>query len=136
MPASYRIDKDRRRVVTVGQGPIGWDDIIWHMDDLTKNPDFDPTFSQLLDFSRVTEVNLSHDQIFELAKRTVFSKGSKRAFVTANKAHYGLSRMFQSYRKMFGAETIHVFTSFAEAEGWLNRREEPDEHAHARGSTA
>jgi hypothetical protein len=129
MPASYRIDRVKRRVTTVGAGTVSWDDIISHMESLAKDPDFQPTFTQLLDFTGVTRVDLNHDQIFELAKRTVFSKGSKRAFVTANAYQYGMSRMFQSYRKMFGTEAIHVFRGLEEAERWLEHKDEPGERA-------
>ena len=136
MPASYRIDKVKRRVTTVGEGTVSWDDIISHMESLAKDPDFQPTYSQLLDFTGTTKITLTHDQIFEVARRTMFSKGSKRAFVTANAYQYGMTRMFQSYRKMFGAETIHVFKSMEEALRWLEHKDEPGEHAPIPGRRA
>ncbi len=129
MPVAYTIDREKGRVISWGEGTISWDDIIAHMDSLTKDRDFRPTFSQLIDFTKVTKIELTHDQIYELAKRTVFGRGSMRAFVAGNPIQYGLSRMFQSYRKMFGTETIHIFTDPGEATQWLERKAQPKESA-------
>jgi hypothetical protein len=131
MPTSYRIDKEKGRVTSWGEGAITWDDIVGHMESLKTDPDFKPTFSQLIDFSKATRIELSHDQVFELAKRTLFAKGSRRAFVASSPIAYGLSRMYQSYRKMFGAETIHIFTDRGEATQWLDHEAQPKEPAKA-----
>jgi len=129
MPVAYTIDKEKRRVVSWGEGALSWDDIIAHMESLTKEPEFEPTFSQLIDFTNVTKIELTHDQIYELAKRTVFTRGAMRAFVAGNPIQYGLSRMFQSYRKVFGTETIHIFTDRREATEWLDHETQPKESA-------
>jgi hypothetical protein len=129
MPVAYTIDKEKGRVVSWGEGVVGWGDIIAHMEGLTKEPDFRPTFSQLIDFAKVTRIELTHDQIYELAKRTVFEKGAMRAFVAATPIQYGLSRMFQSYRKIYGAETIHIFADRREATQWLDHEAQPKESA-------
>lgn len=79
MPAFYKIDKDRRLVLTTGSGVYTLADAVSHMDKLTKDPDFDPRFSQIVDFTQVTRIELSADEIRRLAQRTIFSGSSRRA---------------------------------------------------------
>ena len=49
--AFYNIDKERRLVLSSGNGVLTKEDLLGHMDRLSKDPDFDPDFSQVLDFT-------------------------------------------------------------------------------------
>ena len=93
------------------------------MDRLSADPDFEPTFSQLIDFAGITKVTLSHDEIYDLASRHVFAPGAKRALVTPTMEQFGLARMFQSYRSVKGETGIRVFTRMEEALAWLGINE-------------
>lgn len=59
MPAIYKIDKERRLVLTSASGVFTLADAVSHMERLSKDPDFDPSFSQIADFTQVTRVELS-----------------------------------------------------------------------------
>jgi hypothetical protein len=120
MPAEFRIDRGRRRVFTTGNGVLSWDDAVGHMERLSKDPDFDPAFSQLADFRKVTAFELTHDQIYDLANRRVFADGAKRAFVTETPTQFGLARMFQTYLSSKGAQGIRIFSNIEEAIRWLD----------------
>jgi hypothetical protein len=120
MPISTRTDSVKRRVYCTGYGILTSDEVNEHMDVLVRDPEFEGTFSQLVDFRDVTEVRLTHDEIFELAKRQVFSDTSKRAFVMANPMQFGLARMFQSYRAAKGERGIRIFTNAEDAVTWLD----------------
>lgn len=120
-------------MVSAGDGVLSWDAALGHMERLSQDPQFDPAFSQLMDFRGVTRVDLSHDQIYELAQRRVFSDGARRAIVAPSPVQFGLARMFQSYSLARGARGIQIFPEMGEAVAWLNlaaaRAEgEPDPH--------
>jgi hypothetical protein len=51
MAAKYEIDRSRRLVLTTASGELSPKDIQGHMDRLTGDPDFDPDFYQLADFT-------------------------------------------------------------------------------------
>ena len=123
MPIDYKIDRAKRRVVSTGNGDFSHKDAKGHMDRLSADPDFDPTFSQLIDFAGITKVSLTHDKIYDLAARHVFASDAKRAFVTVTMEQFGLARMFQSYRSAKGESGIHVFTDMKEAIAWLDVKE-------------
>ena len=75
-------------------GTITDDEAFSFQDKLRNDHDFDPSFSQLADFTKVTLVDLSTNAIHHLAERNPFGLGSKRAFVAPSDLMYGLSRMF------------------------------------------
>jgi len=119
MAASYHIEKELGVVFTSGSGTFGFADAVDHMNRLKKDPDFNPSFSQLLDYREVTEISLTHDQIVELASVQIFSAEAKRAFLVATPEHYGLARVFQNYRAVTGDKSIRVFMDAGEAFAWL-----------------
>ncbi len=94
------------------------------MDRLSADPEFDLTFSQLIDFAGITKVALSHDEIYDLSSRHVFAPEARRAFVTTTMEQFGLARMFQSYRAAKGETGIRVFTLMEEALVWLEFKTE------------
>lgn len=119
MPADYKIDKGRRFVLSTGTGLLSREDILGHMDRISVDPDFDPTFSQLLDFTRVTEVGFGPDEVRQFAERNIFSSRSRRAFVVQNDLHFGLARMFEIHRELRGETGIAVFRSMEDAMDWI-----------------
>ena len=56
MPTFYKIDRQRRLVMTTYSGVLTAADALGHQAKLLKDPDFDPTFSQLFDVTHVTDV--------------------------------------------------------------------------------
>jgi hypothetical protein len=109
MPSSYKIDKENRLVISTGTGVLTMADALAHQEQLLKDPDFDPSFSQLLDFTHVTDVELSSEEIHRLARTTVFSANSRLAFLANSDLKLGLARMFAIIRESFGEKGIRVF---------------------------
>jgi hypothetical protein len=72
MPAFYKIDKERKLVMSTGSGVYTMADALAHQDKLLKDPDFDRSFSQLYDFTHITDIELSSEDIRTLARSTVF----------------------------------------------------------------
>jgi len=127
MPSSYKIDKENRLVISTGSGVLTLPDALAHQEQLLKDPDFDPSFSQLLDFTHVTDVELSSEEIHRLARTTVFSANSRRAFLVNSDLKFGLARMFAIMRESFGEKGIRVFRNSDDALDWVlgRSREQP-----------
>ena len=89
------------------------------MDKLSKDPDFDPSFSQIVDFTQVRRIELSADEIRSLAQRTIFSATSRRAFIAPDEVAFGIGRMFQILRGLEGEKGIRIFRSLEEALDWV-----------------
>jgi len=119
MPAEYTIDKSRRMVFSKAYGIIVDQDVYAHQEKLRDDPDFDPSFFQLVNCTGVTKADdLSTDAIYELARRHLFGAESKRAFVAPQRLVYGLIRMFQILTDDYPDELV-VFKDLAEARKFL-----------------
>jgi len=124
MPAFYKIDKERRLVLSSATGSFNKEDALGHQNRLRADPDFDPTFSQLMDFTHVTQVLLTPADVKQLAISNIFSKESRRAFLVANDLEFGLARMYEILRENAGERGIRVFRSLEEALDWVLSRQE------------
>jgi hypothetical protein len=118
MSADYKIDKERRLVLSSGSGLLTKEDILGHMDRLSKDPDFEPDFSQLADFSQVTGVEFGPEDVRQFAQRDIYSSRARRAIVVKDDLQYGLARMFEIHRDLKGETGIRVFRSLDEALEW------------------
>lgn len=119
MPAFYKIDKERRLVMSSASGVFTLADAVSHMERLAKDPDFDASFSQIADFTQVTRVELSSDEIRRLAQRGIFSADSRRAFIAPNEVTFGIGRMFETLRSFEGERGIRIVRSLEEALDWV-----------------
>ncbi len=118
MPAFYFIDKEHGVVMSSGSGVLTREDMVGHQNRLLKDPDFDPTFSQILDFTNITRVDVKPEDILFLAERNVFSSISHRAVIAENDLAYGLARMFEMIREAKGEIGVRVFRDREEALAW------------------
>ena len=119
MPAQYKIDKSQKMVFSIGYGIITDQDAFAHQEKLRDDPDFDPSFSQLLDCTSVTtSVNLSTEAIYKLARRNPFGDGSKRALVASKKLLYVSFRLFEILTEEHPDEIV-VFRDLTEARKFL-----------------
>lgn len=123
MPAFYKIDRENRLVMTTASGTVTLADALAHQEKLRRDPDFDPSFSQLLDVSFVTRLEITSEHVRLLAQSSSFSQNSRRAVLVSNDTAYGLARMFEMLRESAGDTGIEVFRSLEEALDWvLSRR--------------
>ncbi|PYT43933.1 MAG: hypothetical protein DMG47_12400 [Acidobacteria bacterium] len=119
MPASYKIDKELRLVTTIGSGRLRWGDALAHQESLRKDPDFDPSFSQLMDLTQVTQYDIDSNDIHKLTHRGVFSPTSRGAILVEGDLGYGFGRMFEILRDNAGESGIRVFRRRDEALDWV-----------------
>lgn len=121
MPLSFRIDASRRRVEAVANGPLLGEEIIALQREVAGSPGFDLDFDLLFDFTAISAVQVSADQIKVIADQTPFGAKTRRAYVTKNPAAYGLSRMFDAF---LGDRStgVQIFPDRAAAERWLGQK--------------
>lgn len=119
MSHAYRIDKERRLVTTSAWGVVTRDDVFSHQEKITADPDFVPTYSQLLDFTRMTKLEFTAADVKAFAAKRIFAPTAKRAIVVPDLELFGLARMFEILRDAKGDEGIRVFTKIEEAKEWL-----------------
>ncbi len=119
MPAFYKIDKERRLVMSTGSGVLTRADIAAHQERLSKDPDFDPRFSQLLDCTHLIKVEIGPADVRLFAQKNIFSEDSRRAFVVKDDLQFGLARMFEMLREASGERGIRVFRSLDEGLDWI-----------------
>ena len=119
MPAFYKIDKERRIVLSTGSGIVTKDDLMGHQDRLLEDPDFDRSFCQLWNLTQVTGAKVKATDVEIMARRDVFSPLSRRAIVVATDEHYGLARMFQIHRELSGEQGIRIFRNLDDGLDWI-----------------
>jgi len=119
MPATYEIDKKRRLVITMGLGRVTLAEAMANQERLSKEPDFDPSYSQLMDVTRADLASLTANDIRTIAERNVFSPESRRAIVVSSNLGYGFGRMFETLREIAGEKGVRIFRDLDEAVDWL-----------------
>ena len=109
-------------MISTGSGTLTLQDFLTHQERLLKDPDFDPSYSQLADFTQVTEMKPVPGGIRQVARTDVFSPTSRRAIIVKDDLQYGFSRMFQIERDLRGESGIRVFRALDEALEWISTK--------------
>ena len=119
MPASYQIDKPHKVVLSSASGVFDVAAALANQDQLLADPDFDPTYSQLLDFTDITAVEIDTGGVRKIAERNVFWPCPRRAMLINAEMEYSFVRMFQMLREQAGEHGIRVFRSLGDARAWI-----------------
>jgi hypothetical protein len=119
VPVFLKIDKERKLVHTTGSCFITKAEVLAHQDQILKHPDFDPSFSQLADFARLTNTDINMSDLQTFAHRDVFSIHSHRAIIVKSDLALGFAKIFELYRQLAGARGIRVFRTHHEALNWI-----------------
>ena len=72
MPVYFRIDKERRLVMCTLAGVFILADGLAYQEKLVKDPDFAPDFSELIDCTHVTRMEIGPEDVRRLAERSIF----------------------------------------------------------------
>lgn len=125
MPMFYKIDKERGLILASGSGPLTFAEGLAYQGRMLNDPDFDPSFSQIADFSQFSSFDLTAADVRKLAERTLFAADSRRAFIVPNDVSFGLARMFEMMRAHFGEENIRAFRDLDDALDWVLSKDKP-----------
>ena len=120
MPALSVIDEPNRVVFSLAYGVFTFSDCMENMDRLVADPRFNPDLNQIFDFSDMTALSISPEQVQQLAKRSIFSAKSRRAYVVSSDLQFGMSRMYSSLRETEGEPGIVTFRDLASAIVWTD----------------
>jgi hypothetical protein len=119
MPVRYVIHKKLRLVLTIGEGAVTFDEIKAHQDRLLSDPDFDPSFNQLIDVTGATTLDLSAEEAKQIARRRIVSSGSRRAYVAKSPHIFGMGRLMEVYHEQHAEVEVHIFDDRDAALKWL-----------------
>lgn len=119
IPALYKIDKERKLVLTTGFGFITKEEVLALQDRMSNDPELDPSFSQVADFAGLTGTDVVLADVQTFAQRDVFSIHSRRAIVVKGDVAFGFAKIFELCRQLSGASGIRVFRSSDEAFAWI-----------------
>ena len=113
--AQLTIDVKQRLVVHTFSGVLCDEDIADLPSKVRAHPDFDPTFSELLDFSAVTAGTVSTAAINAAAQRkTSFVPTARRVIIASQDHLFGLARMGQAFAERT-RPSVSVVRTMAEA---------------------
>ena len=118
MPVSYLIDRNRGLVLSRLAGTVTEAEMHEHNRKLRTDPDFDPSFRQLVDCTGLTEILIRTPTITAVSQNQFFTPGTRRAFIATSDVAFGLARMFALQAESSG-QTIEVFRERRVAEEWL-----------------
>ena len=119
MPVGYKIDKEHKLVMSTAYGVVTREDILFHQQRLSADPDFSRNFSQLADFTRMAKLEINSTDIASFAAKNVFAPQARRAIIVPDDESFGLARMFEILRDVKGEDGIRVFRSVEEGLDWI-----------------
>jgi|SRR5208283_4458604 len=115
MSTKFTVVPGQRLVVLTFDGPTDVPELERIGSLILAHPDFEPSFSQIIDCSGVTGVNFSPDTIREVIRgEKTFSPTSKRVIIAPQDHIYGLARMAQAFAEKT-LPNLMVVRSMAEA---------------------
>lgn len=125
MPCRYFIDKKRRLVINFGWDRLTFAEMQSQQSELLHDPNFDPTFNQLVDVSGVTILDMSVQEAKRIAVRGIYSPTSRRAVIATNPVVFGMGRMMDVHHSTeTGRENVAVFSDRKSALEWLGLEDE------------
>jgi hypothetical protein len=120
MPTRYIIDRERRLIISSAWDRVSHQEILAHRNRLKTDPDFDPSYNQLIDGRAVTALDLSVDEAREIASTSPFSSPARRAIVATDLTILSIARLAEAYSgPARGREEVRVFHDYSAALEWL-----------------
>jgi hypothetical protein len=118
MPATFEIDAARRLVVSRAWGVLEDADLAATQAGVRADARFDAGFSQIFDFTAVTEVRLTGATLIGLSRTSPFAIDARRAVVVSSDVAFGMARMY-ALASDRGAESFQIFRDMESALQWL-----------------
>jgi biotin carboxylase len=118
MPARYRIIAGDRLIYSVAYGVLSGADIVAHAFALRNDPEFDASFAQFLDFTHVTDVRITVEDIRRNSAISPFTPETLRVLHVPDEFVYAMGRMYQSHAEPQRGKIL-VTRDVDEAWEWL-----------------
>ena len=98
MSVQVTVEASQRLVISTFSGDLTDADIGGFASLIRSHPDFDPSFSEILDFSGVTAASVSTSVVQEVSRRASnFNLASLHVVIAPQDVIYGLARMSQVF---------------------------------------
>ena len=121
MGVRLAIDINQRLVISTYSGEISDAELLDQTSLIRSHPDFDPSFTEILDFRAATAVNLSTSAVQQLSQRaSVFNPTSVRVVIAPQDHIFGLARMGEVFAEKT-KPNISVVRTVDEARKFLRR---------------
>jgi phenylalanine-4-hydroxylase len=96
MPATLTIHSEKALVYSAFHGDVSEEEFLQNSETIRSHPNFDPSFSEIVDLRGVTELHASDDSLRQLAEReSLFHRDSKHLVIAEPGLISRLARMFQ-----------------------------------------
>lgn len=100
-------------------GELTYAELLAQQRNLAADPDFDPTFAHIVDFTHATLAKIAPEQLLKFAQRSIFSPDVRRAAILPNPADYELGRMYETLRGLEGQTGGRAFRTLEDAMDWI-----------------
>ena len=119
MPVRYCIIASSRLVLTACSGRVTVDEMHRNAKRLSSDPDFDSTFSELIDLHECsgTDARLEHLRYFAEEDDPFSPTNARRAVFASSQFAFGMARMYEALWSE--AANFAVFRTMEEACQWL-----------------
>jgi hypothetical protein len=123
MPVTYRIDPERKRILTRCAGNTTLAEVLAHFDELELDANCPPGADVLLDLTAMTnlpnvgQIRTAADRTGDASRRVRFGS---IAVVVQSDALFGMARVFEAFTDRYFARTS-VFRNREAAEAWLDK---------------
>ena len=109
MQIKYRIIENKKLVYAIGSGRVTLSDLLSHMDELSRDPNYKAPMKKLVDYRQIDclELSMEESEIFATKKASlneVFYK-EKCAIVATKDINYGTARVHNALISSSGIET-------------------------------
>jgi len=123
MPITYRIESDRRLVLSTASGTLTNADLLAHKSRLASDPLFRSDLRELSDARGVERFEVTPEGVRALVSRDAALGAArmpqKLALVLSQDLAFGMARMYQGMRGSDNDGAVGVFRDIQEARIWL-----------------
>lgn len=131
MPITYQIEHDLRLVIATPHGKLADADIFRYQQEVWTRLDT-KGYDELIDMTGVSEIEfISNNRVAFLADLSASMDApglaSKLAIIATTDLHFGLARMYETYRETTkqGTKLVRVFRNRNDAIQWLGVGNKP-----------
>lgn len=124
MPVVLKIDRRRQVVYSAFYGKTTDEEVAAHRDAIAADPDFNPAFSEIVDFTGVTEAAMSEASLAAMAKNpSLFTSSAVHIIVAPADLLFNLAARYKAFTRL-SRPNLFVVRTRSEAYQLLPRSQE------------
>jgi hypothetical protein len=125
MSINYTVNTRQRIIITSASGDISLSDMQEHMQTVQNHPEIQPDYNHIFDLRKAGNFEITTSDVKQLAEFSYFNEQSKRAIVASSDLFYGMSRMYEIFKKD-ASVNVRVFRTYEEAKQWVGYQDETE----------